>query len=259
MSDQTPIKTETAAPVTGSAILTAIAKAMGEMKRLAKDNKNTEQRYEFASVDDFLAMTGPICAANGIITLMDEVAVDNFEKAGKYGPTFWARYTFAITTYHASGEALPTVRRSVEVIRSGAQAAGSAQSYALKQYQRALYQIPTGDKDDPDHGATVEPPAAPPEQRRANPPRQEAKPTEQPAPRDPQAVQQGLLASIAKMGSVAQMDEQNAEGTKFAAAWQWLEDNHADLAATVKATFDSRRQSLGDAPSRGLADDEIPY
>ncbi|MFC0281048.1 ERF family protein [Falsigemmobacter intermedius] len=169
MSDLTPIQTVSAAPVTGSAILTAISKAMGEMKRLAKDNKNTEQKYEFASVDDFLAMTGPVCAANGIITLMDEVSVDNFEKAGKYGPTHWARYVFAITTYHASGEALPTVRRSVEVIRSGAQAAGSAQSYALKQYQRALYQIPTGDKDDPDHGSPVE--QAPPRQEQRQPPR----------------------------------------------------------------------------------------
>lgn len=152
----------------GPAILTAIAKAMGEMKRLAKDNKNAEQRYDFASVDDFLAMTGPICAANGIVTMMDELSVENFEKAGKYGPTHWARYVFAITTYHASGESMPMVKRSVEVIRSGAQAAGSAQSYALKQYQRALYQIPTGDKDDPDHGAMTEQPA-PKQQSRQQP------------------------------------------------------------------------------------------
>lgn len=101
-------------------------------------------------------MTGPVCAANGLVTIMDEDSVENFDKAGKYGNTLWARYTFQITTYHSSGQSIPTVRRSVEVIRSGAQAAGSAQSYVLKQYQRALYQIPTGDKDDPDHGAVQE-------------------------------------------------------------------------------------------------------
>jgi hypothetical protein len=32
----------------------------------------------------------------------------------------------------------------------GAQAFGSAQSYALKQFMRSLFQIPTGDKEDAD-------------------------------------------------------------------------------------------------------------
>ena len=131
-------------------IVAAIAKAMGEMKRLAKDSRNIEQKYDFASVDDFLAMTGPVCAANGIVTILDEVEVDGFERQGKYGPTNWLRIVFEIHTMHTSGESLPKVRRTVEVIRTGAQSFGSAQSYVLKQYQRALYQIPTGDKDDAD-------------------------------------------------------------------------------------------------------------
>jgi hypothetical protein len=141
-----------ATAVTSPGIVGAIAKAMGEIKRIGKDSRNVEQKYNFASVDDFLAMTGPICAANGLVAAMDEEDVADFERQGKYGPTHWLRIRFAITLMHASGESLAPVRRTVEVIRTGAQSFGSAQSYALKQYLRALFQIPTGDADDADYG-----------------------------------------------------------------------------------------------------------
>jgi len=141
-------------------ILTALAKATSEMKRIAKDSRNIEQKYDFASIDDFLAMAGPICAANGLSTLIDEDEVEGFERQGKYGVTQWLRIRFAFTTYHASGQSLPTTRRTVEVIRTGAQSYGSAQSYALKQYLRGLHMIPTGDKDDADFGEKAEAGAA---------------------------------------------------------------------------------------------------
>lgn len=139
-------------------IYAAVAKAMGEIKRVGKDNRNTEQKYDFASIDDFMAMVGPICAANGLVTIIDEDMREFVEKPGKYGPTQWVSIVYQITTWHASGESLPTVRRHVEVIRNGPQAYGAAQSYVLKQYYRGLLAIPTGDKDDPDHGTTPEEP-----------------------------------------------------------------------------------------------------
>jgi hypothetical protein len=131
-------------------LLTALAKCMAEVKRLEKGERNKDQGYNFASVDDFLAMTGPVCAANGIVIDMDETGVEAFERAGKYGPTFWLRVTFAITVWHTSGESLPPRKRTVEVIRTGAQSFGSAQSYALKQFLRAMLQIPTGDAEEAD-------------------------------------------------------------------------------------------------------------
>ena len=134
----------------GQGIVAAIAKAMSEVKRLAKDNRNTEQKYQFASVDDFLAMTGPICGSNGLVVMMDEDGCEAVERQGKYGPSFWLRFTYIITVWHSSGQSLPPSRRSVEVIRTGAQSSGSAQSYALKQFLRALLQIPTGDSDEAD-------------------------------------------------------------------------------------------------------------
>lgn len=133
-------------------IVKAVAAAMGQVKRVAKDNRNAEQKYDFASIDDFMAMVGPICAQNGLVTVIDEDGREFIEKPGKFGPTQWVSICYLITTQHTSGEALPTVRRHVEVIRSGPQAYGAAQSYILKQYYRGLLCIPTGDGDDPDFG-----------------------------------------------------------------------------------------------------------
>lgn len=133
-------------------ILCAVAKAMGNVKRIAKEGMNTHDKYAFASIDDFLAALNPICAEAGLIFHMQEQGCEEFTRKGKFGDTAWLKVQFGITVYHVSGQSLPTVTRSVEVIRSGAQAYGSAQSYVLKQFMRSLLLVPTGDKDDADYG-----------------------------------------------------------------------------------------------------------
>ena len=135
-----------------SSIYAAVAKAMGAIKRVTKGGRNVEQKYDFASTDDFFEMVGPICAENGLVTTMEETAIDYFERQGKWGPTHWVQIKYALTTHYIDGSNLPTVTRTVEVIRTGAQSFGSAQSYVLKQYYRGLLLIPTGDKDDADLG-----------------------------------------------------------------------------------------------------------
>lgn len=137
-------------------ILPAISKAMGAVKRIGKEGKNTHDNYNFASIDAFLEALNPICAEAGLIFHMQETDTEDFIRKGKYGDTSWIKVGFDITVMHVSGQALPPVRRSVEVVRSGAQAYGSAQSYALKQFLRSLLLVPTGDKDDADYQATGE-------------------------------------------------------------------------------------------------------
>ena len=134
-------------------ILAAICAAMGQVKIVAKENDNKFDKYMFASIDDFLTLVNPICVANGLIFHMQEGVISEFMKKGRNGESSWLRMTFEITAYHTSGQSLPPVFRSVEVQRTGAQASGSAQSYALKQYLRSLLLIPTGDKDDADFAA----------------------------------------------------------------------------------------------------------
>ena len=107
-----------------------------------------------ASIDACLALVNPICARNGLIVLCEEGKIEDFTRKGRNGENAWIRATFQFTVMHKDGGSLPTVSRTVEVIRNGAQAYGSAQSYALKQFLRSLLLIPTGDNDDADHKET---------------------------------------------------------------------------------------------------------
>ena len=144
---------EKTAPEFGQ-ILPAIQKAMGQVQKVGKADRNKHDGYNFASIDNFLELVNPICAENGLIVHMQEGTREDFERQGRSGTSSWMRQSFDITLMHVSGETLPPVTRTVEVLRNGAQAYGSAQSYALKQFWRCVLLIPTGDKDDADHQAT---------------------------------------------------------------------------------------------------------
>lgn len=131
----------------------AIAAAVKEVRILGKTEKNTYDNYNFVSVDKFLEMLNPICGRHGLFPVMDEESHETFASAKG---TQWLRVHYAITLHHSSGGTLGPVRRAVAVPHNGAQAYGSAQSYALKQFFRSLLMIPTGDRDDPDFNATDE-------------------------------------------------------------------------------------------------------
>ena len=135
-------------------IIAALCAAMGEVKKVAREGRNEHDKYNFAGIDDFLKLVNPICSANGLIVHMDEGNREDFTRKGKYGESSWMRQSFDLTLMHVSGQTLPPVTRTVEVLRNGAQAYGSAQSYALKQFWRCILLIPTGDKDDADFAQT---------------------------------------------------------------------------------------------------------
>lgn len=136
-------------------IIPAISLGMSQIKKISKENKNEHGNYNFSSIDDFLEQTNKICSDNGLVMMPpNTLSLEPFDKTDKYGNTSsWLKFKYEIIMFHVSGQKLPPVVTEVEVIRSGAQASGSAQSYAQKQYLRALFQIPTGDKDDADFQA----------------------------------------------------------------------------------------------------------
>jgi hypothetical protein len=43
----------------------AIAKAIGQVRQLGKNERNKFDGYDFVSIDKFLAMVNPICADSG--------------------------------------------------------------------------------------------------------------------------------------------------------------------------------------------------
>ena len=132
-------------------LMAAICKCMLAIGKIGKEGRNAHANYDFASIDDFLAITSQACGANGIVVLQQEVECGTVEVNNRA----WVKMVFDFIVCHSSGQVLPPVRRSVDVMWVGSQSYGSAQSYALKQFLRSLFQIACGDNDDPDFQAHV--------------------------------------------------------------------------------------------------------
>ena len=119
-----------------------IANALNEVSsgavKLYKGSRNEYANYNFAGIDDFLEVYGKVLAEAGLTIIMDEIdeKVDNKSLI----------IVFNFILIHKSGKmwAHP-LRRTIRVDPRGAQAYGTAQSYALKQFLRGLFMIPTGE------------------------------------------------------------------------------------------------------------------
>src|SRR5688572_5884441 len=128
-----------------------VMKAIGTLGK-AHERNDAGARYDYASIDDFIEhVRGPMAEAGLFIIpgeARDAETQEVTTKAGKSMVTWNARFAFNLV--HESGESYGPIYKGVMVPATGAQSAGSAQSYALKQFMRGLFLIPTGDADDPD-------------------------------------------------------------------------------------------------------------
>ncbi len=136
----------------------AIINVIATLGTLSRDQTNKFDRYEYASIDDFITFVRKDASASGLFFIPQEAREPEFKQlqTKKGDPLMMWHARFAFTICHESGETYGPVYKTVMVQANGAQAAGSAQSYALKQLMRALFLIPTGDADDPDKLQTAE-------------------------------------------------------------------------------------------------------
>jgi hypothetical protein len=155
-------------PAIPPAIAAGIVQVQSQVKRLAKESENKFAEYMYASADAFFAAVGPLEAEAGLFTLMEEGTVEIVPMAKPSRESSnWLRVCWQITVGHRSGATYGPLHRTVMVPANGAQAFGSAQTYALKQFMRGLYKIPTGDKDDADSQPAEPLPAADKPQQQA--------------------------------------------------------------------------------------------
>lgn len=132
----------------------AVVQVMKALGTLGKEHERTDPgaKYAYASIDDFLGHVRGHCADAGLFIIPNEArdaeTQEVTKKDGKSTVMWNAR--FAFTLVHEAGESYGPIYKGVAVLATGAQSAGSAQSYALKQFLRGLFLIPTGDGDDPD-------------------------------------------------------------------------------------------------------------
>lgn len=140
------------APNYPPAVASAVIAVMRSLGTLAKGNENKFDKYDYASIDDFIHFVRGHCIDAGLFIEPNEAAeaklVDVAKKDGKPMAMWWSRFAFYLV--HESGERAGPIFKTVMVQANGAQAAGSAQSYAMKQFMRGQFMIPTGDADDPD-------------------------------------------------------------------------------------------------------------
>lgn len=134
------------------AIAKAVVQVMRSLGTLEKGQENTFDHYDYASIDDFIQHVRAHCAEAGLAIIPNEArdaeTQEVSKKDGKPMVIWNARFAFQLI--HESGQSFGPIFKTVAVQFNGAQAAGSAQSYALKQLMRGLFLIKTGDKDDPD-------------------------------------------------------------------------------------------------------------
>lgn len=125
---------------------------MRSIGTLEKGQENKFDHYDYASIDDFIQHVRGHCADAGLAIIPDEArdaeTQEVSKKDGKPMVIWNARFGFILI--HEEGESFGPIYKTVAVQFNGAQAAGSAQSYALKQLMRGLFLIKTGDNDDPD-------------------------------------------------------------------------------------------------------------
>jgi len=152
-------------------IASGIIKVMKQVRQLGYDDANKFQNYKYVSTDKFMDFMRPLLADADILIMLDE---DRVEITRAVNPetnkeTSWLRVKYEIMIFHATGAEYGPLHRQCIVPASGAQAFASAQSYLLKYFMRALFQIPTGDKDADDHKADELPQGT----GKAPPPRQQ--------------------------------------------------------------------------------------
>lgn len=138
-------------------IAAAVVVVMAKAKQLGKDAQNKHGGYAYVSVDKFFESLGPIMAEAGIWLNIEEDSTEI--KANDKSGNPWLFVRYELTLVHKSGAMAPPVHRAIAMPISGPQAYGAAQSYVQKQFLRALFQVPTGDKDADDAPTDGEPPA----------------------------------------------------------------------------------------------------
>lgn len=227
-------------------IAAAIVEVMKAVPKLGKGETNKHGDYKFASIDDFLEAVRPLCAAQGLIIVQDEDTCEINDG--------WVVIKYRFTLAHSSGEVWDhrPARTIMVSAKMGAQAFGAAQSYALKQFERALFQIATGDKEDVDHNA---PEKLPPMKRaEATKPPAEPATISVPGGEDVNANWKSwcetFIAAIRNantLGEVAKWIEAND------AALKGLGDFNEKTHKYVIGQIDNRRGTLAQAPSEDAA------
>jgi hypothetical protein len=130
-----------------SNICNAIRAVLTDIHRLKKDDKNQHGNYAYVSVDDVKDHVRPLLAKNDLHFSITEVSYELIGVAGKSGTTTNAKIAYEVRLRHVSGEEMPPEFITIVLPFTGAQTAGAARSYAVKEWMKSTLLVSTGEKD----------------------------------------------------------------------------------------------------------------
>jgi hypothetical protein len=125
----------------------AIRAVLADIHRLKKDDKNQHGGYAYVSVDDVKDHVRPLLAKNSLHFSITEVSYELVGVAGKSGTTSSAKIAYEVRLRHVSGEEMPPEFITIVLPYTGAQTAGAARSYAVKEWMKSTLLVSTGEKD----------------------------------------------------------------------------------------------------------------
>lgn len=124
----------------------AVCLVMAEIERLQKAGNNAFDNYRFTSTDDFKDHVRPLLAKHGLSVSITEVSLENLTLTNKSGKeTNTVKIGFEITLRHKDGSDLPPEKTTVMLPYTGAQTAGIAKSYAMKEWIKGRFLASSGD------------------------------------------------------------------------------------------------------------------
>lgn len=138
MNDATPIKI--------GQINDAICAVMAAVTRLDKAGTNAFDKYNFTSIDDFKDHIRPLLARNGLTVSISENSMETLELENSQGKKkVTCKIGFDIVLRHKDGSELPPDRTTIILPYTGAQTAGIAKSYAMKEWIKGRFLASSGD------------------------------------------------------------------------------------------------------------------
>lgn len=134
----------------------AVVAVMAEVKRLEKDQENAFANYMFTSIDDYKDELRPVMAKHGIVLCVSQTGFNTFETKSGQKETTNCIYRFKLWLEHVGGDKGDKEGLTVPLPYTGAQTAGIARSYAVKEYLKSRFLQSSGDlAEDADSYAMV--------------------------------------------------------------------------------------------------------
>ena len=125
----------------------AVSAVMAEVHSLKKAEWNNHGSYNYVSVDSFKDLVRPLMAKHGLSLAVSETEFELVPIQGKNGVTMNAKITYSCQLRHESGAEDEPEYATIVLPLTGAQTAGAAKSYVIKEYLKGRFLVSTGDKD----------------------------------------------------------------------------------------------------------------